>query len=157
MAAWWNYVLVWCSLLACLLPCDKTSADLIKQQSLGFQLECASHKILMLAAMKYCMVLCFVKARTAISCDTSWTYLQSVSWLFPFYSQAGPALCSRCLISICKPLPCRRVLLDVLLPFCGGVALGLFLLIKDVLNILKCIGITASRSALGTRLLGKCL
>lgn len=36
-------------------------------------------------------------------------------------------------------------------PFCGDVALGLFLVLKDVLNILKCAVTTASQSALGGR------
>jgi len=150
---WWNDVPVLWRVLACPLPSVETWTDLINQQSLGFQLECASQKILILVAMKYCMVVCFVKARIDISCDTTWKYLQSVSWLFPFYSPAHP----RCLMSTCKLLLCGCVLLDILLPFCGGVALGLLLLIKEVLNILKCVGITAPRSALGTPLLRKYL
>lgn len=154
---WWNYILVSWMLLAWLLPCDEAWADLIRQQSLRFQLECARHEILILAAMKYCMVVCFVKARTGISCDTAWKYLQSLSWLSPFYSWADPTWCPRCLVSICKPLPCWCVSWDVLLPLCGGLALRLFSLIKDVLNILQCTGITASWSALGTPLLGKYL
>lgn len=78
-------ILVLQSSVVCLLPSDGISADLIKPQSLGF-LECASHKILVAVALESCMVV-FCKSKER--CDTAWKYLQSVSWFFPFCSEAG--------------------------------------------------------------------